>query len=170
MNRPRHRPLLARCALIAAAVLLGGCDYLGIQSESDKAAAREAEGRAIGSACRHAGRALEDCYAYNPGASKAAVFTGWKSMNDYMAENKIETIKPLVEPKPPGSRRKPPAEAGEDGAKAETAHGDGAARDSAGKDGSGKDSAGKVASTKTATARKIDLPFDAAKGAAPTSH
>lgn len=164
MTPTRLPSLLARCALFAAAALLGGCDYLGIQGESDKAAAREADGRAIGSACRHAGRALEDCYAYNPGASKAAVFTGWKSMNDYMAENKIETIKPAVEPKLPGARRKPAGEPSEDGAKAESAHGEGVAKDA------GKDGTGKVAAARAATARKIDLPFDAAKGGAPAAH
>lgn len=101
---------------------LAGCDYLGIESGAQQAAAREAEGRAIGSACRQAGRALEDCYAYNPTSPKAAIFSGWKSMNDYMAENKLDTVKPQVEPKLPQPKRKPaePREdAGED--KAETA-------------------------------------------------
>lgn len=80
-------PLLLLC-------LLSACEQLGIPDPAKEAAAREAEGRAIGSACRHAGRALEDCYTLNPGGHKAAIFAGWREMNDYMAENKIETIKP----------------------------------------------------------------------------
>ena len=34
------------------------------------------------------------------------VFAGWKAMNDYMAENKLEVVKPQVEPKLAGPRRK----------------------------------------------------------------
>ena len=58
------------------------------------AARREAEGKAIGGACRHAGRAIEDCYGLNRKADKAAVFAGWREMNDYMRENKVETVVP----------------------------------------------------------------------------
>ena len=92
--------------LITAAALAGGCDYLGIQSGAAQAVAREADGKAVGGACRHAGRALEDCYAYNPAMPKAAVFAGWKAMNDYMAENKLDVVRPQLEPKLPGARRK----------------------------------------------------------------
>lgn len=80
---------------------LCACDRLGIPDPAKEAAAREADGKAIGGACRHAGRALEDCYAMNPSAEKAAVFAGWKEMNDYMAENKIEVVKPEIAGKPP---------------------------------------------------------------------
>ncbi len=64
----------------------------------------EAESKAIGAGCRHAGRAIEDCYAINPRASRSGVFAGWRDMNDYMATNKIAEVKPLVaanEPPPP---------------------------------------------------------------------
>ena len=37
---------------------------------------------------------------------KAAVFAGWKAMNDYMAENKLDVVRPQLEPKLPGARRK----------------------------------------------------------------
>ena len=57
---------------------------------------REAEGKAIGGACRHAGRAIEDCYALNKKADRAAVFAGWREMNDYMRENKIEAVPPQL--------------------------------------------------------------------------
>jgi hypothetical protein len=82
--------------LITAASLLAGCDQLGIESPEKVAAARLAEGNAIGSACRHAGRAIEDCYALNKKADKAAVFAGWRDMNDYMRENKIEPVPPQL--------------------------------------------------------------------------
>jgi hypothetical protein len=96
-------PLTAmpRNALVAAAfaaLLLTGCDALtgalGIESPEKIAAAREAEGKAVGGACRHAARAIEDCYALNKKADKASVFAGWRDMNDYMRENKIEPVAP----------------------------------------------------------------------------
>jgi hypothetical protein len=87
-----RRILLA--LLIPAAGLLAGCDQLGIESASAVAARKDAEGKAVGGACRHAGRAIEDCYAMNRKADKAAVFAGWRDMNDYMRENKIETVPP----------------------------------------------------------------------------
>jgi hypothetical protein len=84
-----------RFALMVMAILaLTGCELLGIEDPAKVAAAVEADGKAIGAACRHAARAIEDCYARNPRASKAAVFAGWREMNDYMAENKIEPVKP----------------------------------------------------------------------------
>ena len=86
-------PLLTAAAL--SALLLAGCDLLG-DSPEKIAAAREADGRAIGGACRHAGRAIEDCYALNKKADKAAVFAGWRDMNDYMRENKIEAVAPQL--------------------------------------------------------------------------
>ncbi len=85
-------------AVLALAVLLSGCDMLGIESASAVAARKEAEGRAIGGACRHAGRAIEDCYAMNRKADKPAVFAGWREMNDYMRENKIESVPAQVSP------------------------------------------------------------------------
>lgn len=73
---------------------LTACDRLGLPDPAREAAARESDARATGSACRHAGRAIEDCYALNPDASRSAVYAGWKEMNDYMRENKIEVVKP----------------------------------------------------------------------------
>ena len=85
-------------AVLALVVLLSGCDMLGIESASAVAARKEAEGRAIGGACRHAGRAIEDCYAMNRKADKPAVFAGWREMNDYMRENKIDAVPPQIGP------------------------------------------------------------------------
>lgn len=84
-------------ALLAAALpWLAGCDQLGIESASQVAARREAEGKAIGGACRHAARSIEACYEQNKRADKAAVFAGWREMNDYMRENKIEALPPQL--------------------------------------------------------------------------
>jgi hypothetical protein len=92
---------MLRPAVLAAALvvpLLAGCEMLGIESPEKVAAAREAEGRAVGGACRHAGRAIEDCYTLNKRVDKAAIFAGWRDMNDYMRENKIEAVAPQLGP------------------------------------------------------------------------
>jgi hypothetical protein len=83
-------------AALFACTLLSGCDLLGLEPASAVAARREAEGKAIGGACRHAGRPIEDCYTLNRRADKAAVFAGWREMNDYMRENKIEAVTPQI--------------------------------------------------------------------------
>ena len=91
---------LPRLALTCLTLLqlLSGCDMLGIETATVVAAKREAEGKAIGSACRHAGRAIEDCYTLNKKADKGAMFNGWREMNDYMRENKIEVVAPVLPP------------------------------------------------------------------------
>ncbi|MBA3032437.1 MAG: hypothetical protein KKF85_03695 [Gammaproteobacteria bacterium] len=86
-------------------LLLAGCEQLGIENPAQIAAAKEAEGRAVGSACRHSGRALEDCYFLNPRAQKAAIFTGWRDMDAYMRENNLEIIDPIIS-RPNDSSRK----------------------------------------------------------------
>jgi hypothetical protein len=110
---------LLRLLLITGPLLLAGCDLLGVEGASAVAARREAEGKAIGAACRHAGRAIEDCYGMNKRAEKAAMFAGWREMNDYMRENKIEVVAPL----PP-----PPVVAEGDEAHADAAAGQGHAK------------------------------------------
>ena len=94
-SAPPAMTRLALCIPLLAA-LLAGCDMLGIESPEKVAAVREADGKAIGGACRHAGRAIEDCYTLNKKADKAAVFTGWREMNDYMRENKIQPVAPAL--------------------------------------------------------------------------
>lgn len=97
MRKPAPLPSQRLVLLsLAAAAALTGCDWLGLESATATAARREAEGKAIGGGCRHAGRAIEDCYLLNKRADKAAVFTGWREMNDYMRENQMEAIKPLL--------------------------------------------------------------------------
>lgn len=103
----------ARNLLLAplCGLLVGGCDQLGLELPAQVAAAKEAEGRAIGSACRHSGRALEDCYTLNPKAQKAAVFAGWRDMDAYMRENSIEIVAPTVpRPEPVTKKKKTPEE------------------------------------------------------------
>jgi hypothetical protein len=58
---------------------------------------READGKAVGGACRHAGRAIEDCYTLNKKADRPAVYAGWREMNEYMRENKIEPVPPVLQ-------------------------------------------------------------------------
>ena len=79
---------------------LAGCDLFGGESAEAMAARKEAEGKAVGGACRHAGRAIEDCFALNKRADKAAVFAGWREMNDYMRDNKVEAVAPQTTPAP----------------------------------------------------------------------
>jgi TRAP-type uncharacterized transport system substrate-binding protein len=69
---------------------LAGCDQLGLESATVVAGKRDAEGKAIGAGCRHAARSVEECYGLNKRADKSAVFAGWREMNDYMRENKID--------------------------------------------------------------------------------
>lgn len=85
-----HTTTLRRLALAAAMpVLLSACDIPGLGPDP-RAVQREAEAKAVGGACRHALRGLEDCFTLNPKAPKAAVFAGWKEMDAYMRENKLE--------------------------------------------------------------------------------
>lgn len=96
-----------RTALLVTLLLpaLAGCELVdeltGARAARDKAAAREAEGRAIGAACRQVGRSMEDCIRRNEYASKDAVFQGWRDMNDYMRENKMEASLPPSDLPPP---------------------------------------------------------------------
>ena len=92
--RMSSRRGLQTALLALALTTLSGCDMLGIESASQIAARKEAEGRAIGGACRHAGRAIEECYSMNRRADKAAIFAGWREMNDYMIENRMDEVAP----------------------------------------------------------------------------
>lgn len=75
--------------LLSTGLWLTGCDALGIETPGKLAAKKEADGRAIGSACRHAMRSIEDCHGSNTKASKAAIFEGWREMDAYMRDNDI---------------------------------------------------------------------------------
>lgn len=90
-----RRPTLALLALTSL-MTLAGCDLLGIEGATVVAERKTAEGKAVGAACRHAGRAIEDCYALNKKAEKAAIYAGWREMDDYMRENKLEPVAPQL--------------------------------------------------------------------------
>jgi hypothetical protein len=84
-----------RLLIIVIALLLSGCEIPGMGPDP-RIAKRVADANAIGSACRHGLRSIEDCYSLNEGASKADIFTGWKDMDEYMRENKIEGVRATV--------------------------------------------------------------------------
>jgi hypothetical protein len=88
MNRP---VLLLLAPLLALA--LSACEQLGIDDPVKVAEKKDAEGRAVGSGCRHVGISLQECYDRNRKESKAAIFSGWREMDGYMRENKIDTVK-----------------------------------------------------------------------------
>jgi hypothetical protein len=94
--------------LIVAALLpmLGGCDVLKDRMGIPDRTRVEAEGKAIGGACRHAGRGLEDCYSLNPKAGKADIFAGWKEMNEYMLKNNMQAVPPELSAEAKGPRKK----------------------------------------------------------------
>jgi hypothetical protein len=84
-------PMIARALVLVLPLLLAACDLESLLADP-KVVQREADSKAIGSACRYAMRSIEDCYTMNEKASKAAVFTGWKDMDQYMRDNKIEGV------------------------------------------------------------------------------
>lgn len=91
------------------ALLLAGCDQLGIETPAVTNARMQADSKAIGGACRHAGRAIEDCYTLNKKADKAAMYAGWREMSEYMVENKLEPVVPVIPPEPPKPPKPPKA-------------------------------------------------------------
>jgi hypothetical protein len=96
--------MIARALLLASVLLLGGCDLIDTLLADPKAIQREADAKAIGSACRYGMRSIEDCYNMNDKASKAAVFNGWKEMDQYMRDNKIEGVESKgVKAEPPSA-------------------------------------------------------------------
>jgi hypothetical protein len=92
----------ARLLLLLIPLLLAGCDLEALLADP-RVAQREADAKAIGGACRYGLRSIEDCYALNEKASKSAVFIGWKDMDQYMRDNKVEGIRSaMVQPTPAG--------------------------------------------------------------------
>jgi hypothetical protein len=89
-----------RLLIPLVALLLAGCEIPGMGPDP-RIAQREADAKAIGGACRFGLRSIEDCYSLNAKASKADMFTGWKDMDQYMRDNKIEGIRASVSQAPP---------------------------------------------------------------------
>ena len=109
-----RRTLLHSLVIVAVlAAPLFGCDIvqqqMGIENPAAKAARNEAEGRAVGGACRQSGRAIEDCYAIYSWLPKSSIYDGWRDMDAYMRENKLETVEPQLPPVPPPNTKKRPA-------------------------------------------------------------
>jgi hypothetical protein len=91
--------MLRPALLLLSTLLLTGCvEEINKLLEDPKAVQKEADAKATGSACRYGLRSIEDCYALNPKASKSAVFTGWKEMDQYMRDNKVEGIPAKIDP------------------------------------------------------------------------
>lgn len=93
-----------RTTLLAVALLLSlpACDkiqqQMGIENQAAKAAQTDADGKAVGGACRQSGRAIEDCYSIYSWLPKAQIYDGWRDMDAYMRDNKLETVEPLLPP------------------------------------------------------------------------
>ena len=90
---------------------LPGCDMIqqkmGLENPAAKAAKDEADGKAVGGACRQSGRAIEDCYSIYSWLPKSAVYEGWRDMDAYMRDNKLETVEPQLPPvAAPGTKKK----------------------------------------------------------------
>ena len=98
---------------------LPGCDMIqqkmGLENPAAKAAKDEADGKAVGGACRQSGRAIEDCYSIYSWLPRAAIYDGWRDMDAYMRDNKLETIAPqlppVAAPVTPGAKKKAAAAA-----------------------------------------------------------
>lgn len=115
---PNWRALLRRIGLLLLLTVFGpllvACDQLGIDTPQKAAERQVADAKAVGSACRHALRAIEDCYTLNPKADKASVFAGWREMDEYMRENKLEGVAPVVPRPAPGASKPAPKKSAED--------------------------------------------------------
>lgn len=96
------RPTSAALAFTVT-LLLAGCDLEALLADPN-VARKEADAKAVGGACRHGLRSIEDCYSLNEKASRAAIFAGWKEMDQYMRDNKIEGVAPQgLKPAPPAA-------------------------------------------------------------------
>lgn len=117
---PHLSPL--RTLVLIAALGLGACDsvqqQLGIESQASKSA--QADGKAVGGACRQSGRAIEDCYSIYSWLPRASVYEGWRDMDAYMRENKLETVEPQLPPVAPPVAKKAKATAPADEKAAES--------------------------------------------------
>lgn len=117
MNISPHPRLFPRRAsllfLLIFSYALSGCEAVlspfGYENPAKKAA-READAKAVGSACRHSGRAIEDCFSVYHWLPREFIFTGWREMDNYMRENEIQTVEPQLPPALPPPPPPPPPE------------------------------------------------------------
>jgi hypothetical protein len=110
--------MIKRISLIVLSVLtVAACDQvnqkLGLEDPAKKEATQQAEGKAVGSACRQSGRAIEDCYSIYNWLPKASIYEGWKEMDAYMRDNQLETVAPQLPPpeSPTAAKKRKKAEA-----------------------------------------------------------
>ena len=113
MSEKLERALRTILVAFALSAGISGCDIIqqqmGIEDQAAKAALADAEGKAVGGACRQSGRAIEDCYSIYSWLPKSSIYEGWRDMDAYMRDNKLETVEPQLPPvAAPGARRKPP--------------------------------------------------------------
>ncbi len=102
--------MYTRYLLIVFTVLqLTACDLLGLGPDP-RIAQKEADAKAIGGACRHGLRSIEDCYTLNKGVNKAAIYAGWREMDEYMRENKLEGLRAEIPIPVPAVSAPAPAE------------------------------------------------------------
>jgi len=87
-------------AILSSLLLLSGCEMLGLETPGMAAQRQAAEARAVGAACRHAVRSIEDCFATNPRMSRAEIFEGWREMDQHMRDNDIPGMPQQPAPKP----------------------------------------------------------------------
>lgn len=85
--------------LIPLVLFISGCDYLDLNGEQEAQKGLK-NANAIGAGCKQAGKSLEICYSENTKANKAAVYDGWKSMDEYMRENNMKVQGPDDAPTP----------------------------------------------------------------------
>ncbi|WP_288105787.1 hypothetical protein [Limnobacter sp.] len=81
--------------VVGATGLLSSCNLSEIPGLDNHLSLEDS--KAIGAACRHSGRALEDCFKMNPMAHQAGIFDGWRDMNDYMMSNNLAIVKPQIQ-------------------------------------------------------------------------
>jgi hypothetical protein len=100
---------LTALLFLATTTLLGACDQisqeLGLEDTQRKELKADAEGKAVGSACRQSGRAIEDCYSLYRWLPKASIFAGWREMNDYMQANNLGVVEPKLPPAGPDDKK-----------------------------------------------------------------
>lgn len=132
---------------------LTACDVVKDRMGIKDPARLDAEAKAIGASCRLSGRGLEDCYGLNESYPRAPIYAGWKEMNEYMVERKMEVQPPElgpdgkpINPAPEPRMTKEPAKEPAKETKAET-----------GKAEAGKDAA------KDVRPKKPDLAKDVSK-------
>lgn len=147
---------MMRIALLALfSLLLTGCDVIKERMGIKDPAKVEADARAIGASCRLSGRSLEDCYNLHDYFPRAPIYAGWKEMNEYMAERKMEAQPPQLD------EHGKPLEQGEPTAKSEPAKDAGKDAKST-KDGDKGGNGGKEA-IKDIRPKKPDLAKEAAR-------